>query len=150
MPGVYQINKKIYFLFIGLIISTIAVSQTVTDTEIKKNVTEINASLQKLAQLNPKTFEYETDKYKHLKLEPGIKFGFMAEEIQQVFPHMVHEKNVSYMFGKNTYRYTKIKTIDEGSLIPVLVAAIQQQQRQIEKLTLEVETLKDKRTSAAR
>ena len=62
---------------------------------------------------------------------------------------MVSQKNVSYMFGKNSYRDTKIKIIDETSLIPVLVAAIQQQQEQIEKLTVEVETLK-KKSSAAR
>ena len=61
---------------------------------------------------------------------------------------MVGQKNVSYMFGKNSYRDTKIKTIDESSLIPVLVAAIQQQQEQIEKLKVEVEALK--KNSAAR
>ena len=125
-----------------------AFSQTITDSQIKKNVTGINASLQKLAQLNPKTFEYETEKYKHLKLDRGIKYGFIAEEIQQVFPDLVGQKNVSYMFGKNSYRDTKIKTIDESSLIPVLVAAIQQQQEQIEKLKVEVEALK--KNSAAR
>lgn len=148
MYNIYQIRKKICFVFAGLIISGMAYSQTVTDSEIKKNVSGINASLQKLAQLNPKTFEYETEKYKHLKLERGIRYGFIAEEVQQVFPDIVSQKNVSYMFGKNSYRDTKIKIIDETSLIPVLVAAVQQQQEQIEKLKAEVETLK--KNSAAR
>ena len=145
----YNHSKKMSLLFVALILSGIAFSQTVTDKELKKNVTTINEPLQKLAQLNPKTFEYDTEKYRHLKLGGGVKYGFIAEELEQIFPDLVQRKNVSYMFGKNSYRDTQIKSIDEASLIPVLVAAIQQQQQQIEKLTQEVETLKNKKSSAS-
>ena len=145
----YNHSKKMSLLFVALILSGIAFSQTVTDKELKKNVTTINEPIQKLAQLNPKTFEYDTEKYRHLKLGGGVKYGFIAEELEQIFPDLVQRKNVSYMFGKNSYRDTQIKSVDEASLIPVLVAAIQQQQQQIEKLTQEVETLKNKKSSAS-
>ena len=149
MFSTYQNIKKVYLLFAVLIISGKAFSQTVTDSEIKKNITVINSPLQKLSQLNPKIFEYDIQKFRHLKLEQGIKYGFIAEEMQQVFPNLVKQKNISYMFGKNSYRDTKIKTIDEAGLIPVLVASIQQQQQQIEKLKEEIEALKNKKNSAA-
>ena len=149
MNTMYNHSKKMSLLFVALILSGIAFSQTVTDKELKKNVTTINEPLQKLAQLNPKTFEYDTEKYRHLKLGGGVKYGFIAEELEQIFPDLVQRKNVSYMFGKNSYRDTQIKSVDEASLIPVLVAAIQQQQQQIEKLTQEVETLKNKKSSAS-
>jgi hypothetical protein len=150
MHVVHQAGQKIYLAFLALLMPGMAFSQTVTDNEIKKNITGINSSLEKLVQLNPRIFEYETEKYKHLKLERGVKYGFIAEELQQVFPHLVKQKNVPYMFGKNSYRHIKIKTVDEASLIPVLVAAIQEQQEQIEKLTQEIEGLKTKEDSAAK
>lgn len=46
------------------------------------------------------------------------------------------------MFGKNVYRGTKVKTIDETSLIPVLVASIKEQQVEIEKLKKDITELK--------
>lgn len=149
MYNTYKNIKKSCLLLAVLIISGRVFSQTVTDSEIKKNVAAISSPLQKLVQLNPKTFEYDIQKFKHLNLEHGVKYGFIAEELQQVFPGLVKQKSISYMFGKNSYRDTKIKTIDEASLIPVLVASIQQQQEQIEKLKEEVEALKNKKSTVA-
>jgi Chaperone of endosialidase len=150
MYNTYKNIKKACLLLAVLFISFKTFSQTVTDSEIKKNVTEISSPLQKLVQLSPKTFEYNIQKFKHLNLEQGVKYGFIAEELQQVFPSLVRQKAVSYMYAKNSYRDTKIKTIDEASLIPVLVASIQQQQQQIQKLTEDVEALKNKKSTAAR
>jgi Chaperone of endosialidase len=129
-------------------VSIIAYSQKLHDNEIKKNVTAINNSLQKLTQLQPRMFEYKTDQYKHLKLQGGTQYGFVAEDFQQVFPELVKEKSTSYMFGKNSYRNATLKTIDELSLIPVLVASIKEQQLQIEKLTSELEILKSRKNAA--
>jgi hypothetical protein len=59
-----------------------------------------------------------------------------------VFPAMVSSKNISYMYGKNTYRDSKIQTIDEVKLIPVLVASIQELYQEIEQLKIEIKALK--------
>lgn len=150
MHIIYYLMKNICFLLMALAITDKAFSQTVTDVDIKKNVTPIKGSIQRIALLNPTTFEYNTEKYRHLALERGVKFGFNAEEIQQVFPEIVKQTKVSYMFGKNSYRDTRIKTIDQNSLIPVLVSAIQEQQEQIQQLKLEVEMLKNKTQSESR
>lgn len=135
-------------LFIFSILGFSATAQEVADKEIKKNVTDISAPLEKLVQLEPKIFEYNTDKYKHLKLEQGKQFGFMSENMQQVFPELVSNKNISYMFGKNVYRDAKVKTVDELSLIPVLVASIKEQQKEIEKLKQDIAELKSVKSTA--
>ncbi|MEJ7589363.1 MAG: hypothetical protein WKI04_17545 [Ferruginibacter sp.] len=44
--------------------------------------------------------------------------------------------------GKNTYRNQTIHTINEASLIPVLVASIQELHGEIEQLKKEIEQLK--------
>ena len=140
--------KQTTQLITCLFISAAVYSQNLNDSEIKKNITAIENPLEKLVQLQPKTFEYNTEQYKHLKLQHGRKFGFVAEDFQHIFPDMVMEKSVSYMFGKNVYRNSTIKTINEQSLIPLLVAAIKDQQLQIDKLTTELEVLKNKNASA--
>lgn len=134
--------KKIIFSVLFSGITVVLSAQSLPDSEIKKNVTDISTPLQKLVQLEPKVFEYDTEKYKHLKLKAGKTFGFMSENMQQVFPELVITKHSSYMFGKNVYRDTKFKAIDETSLIPVLVASIKEQQVEIEKLKKAIEELK--------
>lgn len=125
-------TKRVIFSFFFFATTLSMSAQQVHDNEIKKNVTEIGTPLEKLLQLEPKVFEYNTEKYKHLKLQPGRKFGFMSDNMQSVFPELVTTKHSSYMFGKNVYRDTRVKTIDETSLIPVLVASIKEQQAEIE------------------
>jgi hypothetical protein len=51
---------------------------------------------------------------------------------------------MNYTTGKNSYRTAKVKTMDMESLIPILVASIQEQQAEIEKLKAELKALKEK------
>lgn len=146
MNGLTITLKKISFLVLFTFMAAGAWSQNLNDKDIKKNIATIDNPLQKLVKLEPKTFEYNTAQYKHLKLEQGKQYGFLAEDFQDIFPDLVTEKSVTYMFGKNTYRNSTIKTIDEQSLIPLLVASIKEQQQQIDKLTAELEALKNKKT----
>jgi Chaperone of endosialidase len=137
------INFKTASLFLAFIlVSFFSQAQDIADAAIKKNISAINDPLQKLIQLSPKSFEYDHKNYKHLKLQAGTQYGFIAEDLQAIFPNLVKERSVSYMFGKNAYRQTTIKVIDEASLIPVLVAAIKEQQIAIENLKTEIQGLK--------
>ncbi len=139
-----------YFSFIALsiFISTTAFSQTINDEQTKLNVTSISNPVEKLAQLKPISFEYNTKQYKFLNLQSGKQYGFLSENIQTVFPELVKEKRVSYMQGKNNYKSASIANINETSLIPVLVASIVEQQKQIDQLKSEVEALKKKEVKA--
>ncbi|MBY0477706.1 MAG: hypothetical protein K2Q24_08655 [Chitinophagaceae bacterium] len=86
-----------------------------------------------MIQLEPIVFECKTEKYKHLKLKNGFYFGYMPDNMQQIFPELVTARHVSYMFGKSLYSDTRIRTIDKTSLIPILVGTIKEQQIEIEK-----------------
>lgn len=133
-----------------LIITTAIHSQNISDHSIKKNISAIDQPLQKITQLEPKQFEYNTASFKHLKLKGGQQFGFIAEEVGAVFPHLVSERSISYRYGKNVYRNATIKTIDETSLIPVLVASIKEQQAEIEKLRTEIAAMQKQIVSVSR
>lgn len=142
------INIKRALLSLSFVlVATVLFAQDLSDTKIKKNIESIESPLQRLIQLEPKKFEYNVNDYKHLKLQSGSQYGFIAEDLQSVFPDLVREKSVNYMFGKNAYRNSTIKTIDEASLIPILVASIKEQQAEIEKLKTEVLQLKKQTAS---
>lgn len=140
----YYINtiRKACYVITFLIISNAIHAQDVPDRSIKKNISTINSPLQRITQLQPKQFEYNAAAFRHLKLKEGKQYGFIAEDIEAVFPTLVNEKSISYRYGKNVYRNATIKTINEASLIPVLVASIKEQQAEIEKLKAEMLELK--------
>lgn len=119
-----------------------AFSQDLADNELKTNIAPIPGPLKQVASLNPVTFQYNTNQFSHLKLPGGSHYGFVAEEFQQVFPSLVYKRAHSYMAGKNSYRNAVMKKIDLEGLIPVLIAAIKEQQQEIDQLRSEIEALK--------
>lgn len=136
--------KTILLSFGITVLTATSFSQSLEDSEIKKNIAAIQKPLEKLIQLEPKTFEYDKAKYRDLKLPSGKQYGFIAENVQQTFPDLVGYKNYSYSIGKNSFRTARIKTMDAESIIPILVASIKEQQEMIEKLQEEVTELKSK------
>lgn len=138
-------TMRIAGLFIVLFITGAqASSQDLTDNTIKKNIQPIANPLQQVTSLNPASFEYNTGRFKHLKLTEGVHYGFITEEFQQVFPELVYKKRHSYMAGKNNYRQAVTGNVNMEELVPVLVAAIKEQQAQIDQLKAEIDALKRK------
>jgi Chaperone of endosialidase len=140
--------KHIALITIGFFISANAIAQTINDEQTKLNVTSISNPVERLSQLKPISFEYNTKQYKFLNLQSGKQYGFLSDNIQAVFPELVKEKRVSYMQGKNNYKNASIASINETSLIPVLVASIVEQQKQIDQLKSEIDALKKRGVTA--
>lgn len=135
--------KSLFILFAAVLLTAGTYAQQIPDTEIKKNITGISNPLESINRLEPKAFEYNKDKFKDLKLPDGKQYGFVAEELQSVFPELVSTRSYNYMIGKNVFRTAKVKTLDTESLIPILVASIKEQQQEIEKLKTEIKAMKD-------
>ncbi len=109
-------------------------SQNIPEQDLKKNVLPILNGLSYVQQLEPKMYQYDTKRYNKLNLPSGQQFGFLAEDVQKVLPDLVNSESKSYMVAKNTYRNTTLKNTDLESMIPLLVAAIKEQQKQIDEL----------------
>lgn len=69
-----------------------------------------------------------------LNLETGKEYGFLAKDLQELFPALVKEKRISERFGKNAYRTKVIKVIDEKALIPAMVSSIKKQNIEVQDL----------------
>jgi hypothetical protein len=94
-----------------------------SDVRLKKNITSISSSLENILQLRPVTFHFKT------QLDSDqLHHGFIAQEVQNYFPHSVHEIN-------NKENDSTTLGLSETSLIPHLVKAIQEQQLQIKVLS---------------
>ena len=133
---------KYKFLFTVIVLfSSIGVSQAqyIAEQDLKKNVAPLQNALSYVQQLEPKMYEYDVRRFDKLKLPSGQQYGFMAEEVQKVLPNLVSSQSQSYLVGKNTYRSTSLKNTDLESLVPLLVAAIKEQQQQINELKQQLE-----------
>src|SRR5688572_4404325 len=116
----YKLSK---FKVVAAVLAFFSVSffvfgQHLTDRELKKNVMPVQDALATLQQLEPKKFEYNTDKYGKLKLPNGKQYGFMAEDVQQVLPDLIRAESRSIMVGKNNYQQATLKTTDLESMVP--------------------------------
>lgn len=116
-------------------------SFTVTsDERLKDNVAAIQGSLEKVMQLQPKEYFYNSGKYPGLNLPKEKQFGLIAQEVASVIPEIVKEESVPVKpgnpgpRGEHIYESEKYQGVNYIAMIPILVQAIQEQQKQIEML----------------
>ncbi|WP_346238911.1 hypothetical protein ABDK00_005675 [Niabella insulamsoli] len=117
--------KKVFIAFAFVFVSTFSFAQ----------VTEP----QKLIKLGSDAHFIE-----ELNLEHGKQYGFLAKDLQELFPSLVKEKRISERFGKNAYRTKVIKVIDEKALIPALVSSIKKQNVELQDLRKRLVTIEQK------
>jgi len=136
--------KKAALLCGACIVSAQLFCQTVPDTQLKKNISPLSGTLSSVLKLQPKTFEYNTEKFKQFKFNTGRQYGFLAENVMEEFPHLVKVKYYTFPSGKNNTQVVSVNTVDTQSLVPLLVASIQELHAEVEKLKAEVKELKGK------
>ncbi|MDT8411495.1 MAG: tail fiber domain-containing protein [Vicingaceae bacterium] len=125
--------------------------QNVSDRRLKKNISTIDGALSKVMRLRGVEYNFDTSNFPGLNLDTKpTQIGFIAQEVENVFPDMVREANVSAFDGamdnsmerkQTTY---KLKTLSYESIIPVLVEAIKEQQAIIEALEARIKALENK------
>ena len=103
---------------------------TVSDERLKNTIQPINTALETILLLKPSTFYYNTDTNKE-----SLISGFVSQEIEPFFPHMITESKV------RDDDETKYKFFNPVQLIPHLTKAIQEQQAQITSLQAQLKAL---------
>ncbi len=135
--GVYALAAFGDFLLSGMQLSF-------SDDRLKKSIKDLDNSLEKVVQLRPTQYQYKTDT--PFNLAKGNRSGFMAQEMEEVFPQLVHSVRLpesldTYeMAQSNTEEY---KAIDYNSLIPILTKAIQELNEKVEAQEKLINELKD-------
>ena len=91
-----------------------------SDERLKKNVITLDSALEKVMQLRGVRYDWRTEE----DAVSSTRIGFIAQEMEQIFPQFVSAGN------------NGIKGIAYGSLTPVLVEAIKEQQGEILNIAL--------------
>jgi hypothetical protein len=108
-----------------------------SDKKLYRNMNKIDNSLQKINRLQAYSYDYKTDEYDFMNLSKGRQFGFIAQELEQVFPELVkdmHDPGSNQIEEQkgNHYEAVDYKGINYIGLIPVLTEAIKEQQQIID------------------
>jgi len=123
--------------YTGMLLST-------SDAGLKQNIRTYNGALNSLMQLQPKTYEYKQDgTYQFMNLPQGDQVGLIAQDLEKVFPGLVHNATFNYTVKDDSKDGTDgavqthsidYKGVNYIGLIPVLIGAIQEQQKEIDDL----------------
>ncbi len=101
---------------------------TPSDERYKQNIQPFANGLFYINKLLPKTYEYKTMAGKNFN--KGMHYGLIAQDVEKVLPEIVSTNNSGF------------KGVNYTEIIPVLIAAIKQQQLQIDEQKAEILKIK--------
>jgi hypothetical protein len=137
-----QILSSLLIIISIITLTTSVSAQQISDKDLKKNTTPVTNSLNYIRQLQPVTYQYNQDAFKQLNLPSGTQFGFITDDVKQVFPAAISKHSNWFTAGKNNQRAVTTSQVDLEKLVPLLVGAVKEQQAEIEALKLEVQQLR--------
>jgi hypothetical protein len=120
-----------------------------SDKKLKTNITAIESPLEKLMQINGVTYDYKADLITKYGLSDRKNIGILADDVEKVFPELIKTTHLqSKIKGDNksaeNIETLEAKTVNYNGLIPVLIEAVKEQQKEIEELKAQIKTLENK------
>ena len=98
-----------------------------SDVRLKKDISPIEGALRGVLSLKGVEYVYDSAAHPELGLTKGPQLGFIAQDLEPVYPQLVHTKPHGF------------KAINYAQLVPVLVEAIKEQQSMIAELQEQVQ-----------
>jgi len=111
------------------VIGTVAAgSVTASDKRAKTNVQIIENGIDTIKKLNPVSYDWLQHMTGNYDFAKG--YGFIADDIQQIMPELVHEKR--------GYKYEDFKHLDYTSFHAIAIAAIKELVNKVERLEAKI------------
>lgn len=105
----------------------IGFSTTISDSRLKDNIITIGNALDKVKLLRGVSYTWNSGKRKNTN-----DIGLIAQEVEKILPEVITEKKMPLMEGVDPH--IDYKTVNYEKIIPVLIEAIKEQQKQIDEL----------------
>lgn len=119
-----------------------------SDRKFKNNISPVKGSLEQLMKLKPSVYDFKTAEYSDMGLPKGKQMGLIADEVKAVFPGLVKEAAQPAKYGKDKtvllHPEVRYEAVNYVGLIPVMIAAMQEQQKTIEAVKAENLELKSR------
>ncbi len=119
-----------------------------SDAKFKENVADYSGALSRIMQVRPRTYTFKSGSdFDRYSFSAGVHYGFVAQELEQVFPELVvtaiqpPETDQKGNPKGDPVNYKGIKSME---MIPILLQAIQEQQKLIEDLQAKVSKLENR------
>ncbi len=116
-----------------------------SDRKLKQNEQVLAGARAILDQLRPVTYEYQDAQNPQFLLPQGKRYGLIAQELEQVLPHLVKETR-HYLFDDQNPKASQddmitFKAVNYLELIPILIAAVQEQSDELETVKKQYQSL---------
>ena len=121
-----------YTLHVNGSVAGIGTFVSLSDKRFKKDVQPIIGALDKIMALQGITFNWDKTSDPELNVDDKNHIGFAAQDIEKILPQVV----------STAADKMQTKSVAYGDVVPVLVEAIKEQQKQIEILKTELERIK--------
>ena len=99
-----------------------------SDIQFKQNINEYNGALDKIRELNPVTYTYDTVGF-DLNFPSELQYGLIAQEVKNIFPSIVFDQVLPPKFdtlGNIVSDSIHCKGINYLELTPILVQAVKE------------------------
>jgi len=100
-----------------------------SDERWKKNIEPLTASLDKVMRLEGVSYDWKTDEYPEMGFTRDRQIGFIAQDVEEVFPELVQTDSNGY------------KAIYYGQMVAILLEAMKEQQAEISELRKQQATI---------
>jgi hypothetical protein len=103
-----------------------------SDAKYKSNITQLNNALENVMKLRGVEYNWNSAQYPDKQFDDLKHSGFIAQELLEVLPNaVIKDKEGDY-------------AVDYNSIIPVLAEAIKEQQKHIERLEAQIQSISNK------
>lgn len=112
-----------------------------SDKKLKENIKSEESILSKVSQLNPVNYNYK--KISELNLASGLQHGFVAQELEAVFPELTRDVSKPIFDKERNYISNyEFKSVNYIGMISILTAAIKELNAETIALKAEINDLK--------
>ena len=123
-----------------------------SDAKLKKNIKDFGNAMDIINRLQPKNYEFRNDgNFAKMNLPQGTHYGLIAQDLEKVLPGLVKSENFDTKdavtpdkreAGKKTSGESiEVKAVNYTELIPVMIKAMQEQDKTIQDQNAKIEAL---------
>ena len=125
-------NSPVYKLHVNGQVAGVGSYVNLSDARYKTNVQTLTRALDTVRRLRGVSYFWRQGEYPELNFSTGSQIGFIAQEVEMTLPQAVTKDD------------SGVYSMSYSSVVPLLVEAIKEQQRQIELLEKKIERLSKK------
>jgi hypothetical protein len=106
-----------------------------SDRKLKSEIHPLTNAMELINRLRPSTYQYRTDEFRQMNLPEGTQYGLVADEVKEVLPGLVKNaiqparyENHDPTNGRKLSEEVQFNAVNYTEMIPILIAAFQEQQ----------------------